>query len=269
MVMDSEKESFDIITDFIKQSNSKFIIDGNTVRKLRNDVQKFSDNCIEEIDKFLLKKLYDDRFVKPVPYDPAALFQFYPCLKLKKGFHIDSHFTSNPGSRSSSRGYVYVIPDGYKLPIPESVELDEALWLYLSWGEAGSEVVNLPEWAHEDVASFLEGDGSPLSYFQSSIFVRDLYELGASWHGLQWGVNKVLVSYDQIPKDEKWTWHEPKPDNWLPLVWKDKNDDWNVSFYTHDDMKSEIIFHNDIYRKGYSFEVFCFTIASSYQAKMF
>ena len=270
MMIDKDKKSFDILTKSIKKSKSKFVIDEKTVSKLRRNVNKFSNKCIKEIDKFLLKKLYDDRFMKPAPYDPAALFQFYPCLRLKKGFHIDSYFASDPGSyRRSSSGHVYVIPDGRKLPMPKTEKLDFELWIFLIWGEAGSKKVTLPKWANDYVASFLEGDGSPLSFFQSSMFVRDLYELGASWHYLKWGVNIVLVSSDQIPKDEDWTWHASKPDNWLPIVWKNEDDDWNVTFYTHDDMESEIIFHDDIYRKDYSFDTFRFTIASSYQAKMF
>jgi len=255
----------------MKQSKNKFIIDGNTLKQLRNDVQIFSNNCIKEIDKFLLTaKPYEDRFIKPVPYKPEALLQFYPCLRLKKGFHIESIFGSNPGTdRTSSKGFVFIIRDGRKFPMPQSEKQDEELLDFLTWGEALSKKDPLPKWVHQNVASYLEGDGSPLSYFQSSMFIRDLYELGATWHDLDWNVNTVLVSSDQIPKDEKWTWHVPKPDNWLPTVWKDEDDDWNVTFYTHDDMKAEIIFHDDIYRKGYDLGIFHSTIASSYNAKMF
>jgi hypothetical protein len=257
------KEAFDYLMIIIAQSKNKFIIDSKTVRKLRRTAKKFSVKCIKEIDKSDSQNLYGERYVTPAPYDPAGLFKYFPCLRLKKGFHVDSYLTGGySSSRTGGEGFVYILPDGYKLPMPESAELDEQLLDFLT-ERTDDSISPLPEWAHEDVGSFLEGDGSPLSYFQASMFVRDLRELGAFWHGLTWGVERVLSSSRKIPKNEDWTWHESKPAPWLPIVWQDEDNGWNVVFYTHDTMNAKIIFNCDLYRGGYDFIPFCFTIASS------
>jgi hypothetical protein len=58
-----------------------------------------------------------------------------------------------------------------------------------------------------------------------------------------------------------WTWYETKPQVWCPIVWKDGNHRWNVTFYTLNEKDADLVFHNDIFLKGYEFDTFLAIVA--------
>lgn len=51
-----------------------------------------------------------------------------------------------------------------------------------------------PKGMDPDVSGYLEGDGLPLSYFEASLWVWEMAELGAVWHGSSWSTYSVLVA---------------------------------------------------------------------------
>ncbi|MCE5338850.1 MAG: hypothetical protein LLF90_09220 [Methanomicrobiaceae archaeon] len=53
----------------------------------------------------------------------------------------------------------------------------------------------LPEEADENISRYLEGDDSPESYLEASVFLRELYAIGAWWHArIGWPQQTVLES---------------------------------------------------------------------------
>src|SRR4051812_34654359 len=97
----------------------------------------------------------------------------------------------------------------------------------------------------------IDGDGSALSYLSASIFVRELGEFGARWHGCSWSTHKILGADPFIgpaPKmmttDDQWTWMERAPETWLPTVVTVHP--VGVRFYTHSALHEErIVRHFD------------------------
>lgn len=243
------------------KSSMRLIIASRAVRELRSKVANFNKCCIDSIFDMYKKKNVQPQFVRRGPYDPAGLFQCYPSLKLRKGYCLDSYYMT--GSSGIERSFVFVLPEGRQLPQPEEGEQDLKLLVYLMTGsvDRGNP---LPPWARYDVVAFLEGDGTPSSYYLTSMFARDIQGLCAPWHCLYEGIEQVAASTDESTKDELSRWYVAPPDSWLPVVWKDEYQFWNVSFYsysTDDDIPiAHVKFNNDTYLRGYEFERFDFTI---------
>jgi hypothetical protein len=94
-------------------------------------------------------------------YDPNHLFDAFPCLQLRDGFRLASYQFVEGGN---GNGFVFAIPTHRSLPEPPETGFS------FGWSSSGTPVFctadkPLPEWVHVDIERFLEGDGSPLSYF--------------------------------------------------------------------------------------------------------
>ena len=183
-------------------------------------------------------------------YDPNLLFDAFPCLQLRDGFWLASYQFVEGGN---GNGFVFAVPIRRSLPDPPEGGFN------FSWSPSGLPIFHadegcLPEWVHADFERFIEGDGSPLSYFQASIFIRELREMGSLWHGCSWSTHEVLASDSRIAK-QKWEWEEKKPRDWRPVVRKDSAGLWRVIFYSHTGLGQEtIIMHEDRFTEGYHFE---------------
>lgn len=91
-----------------------------------------------------------------------------------------------------------------------------------------------PKGALPDVMDGIEGDGSLRSYVQASILRRELRELGAWWHGLEWSTHTLLDNgerpfsprpaspsgnaYAPSDHDEEWRWAAAPPEDWRPFA---------------------------------------------------
>jgi hypothetical protein len=211
------------------------------------------------------------------PYDPNKLIAFFACLQIQKGYHLESYHGQDQSG--NGRAYVFAIPENRNLPrIPPRKVLDDILSADMEededpihasyFSKAFSSILGillptyrpLPKWADRNIESYLEGDGTPLSYFQASLYLREIYELGARWHCAYWSHHKFVTAPQKAPVEE-WTWYEPEPEEWDPVVWKDRNEKWNVAFYTIDSMGADLVFHNDTFISGYEFETFSTNIA--------
>jgi hypothetical protein len=181
-------------------------------------------------------------------YDPNLLLDAFCCLALRDGWQLAAYefFDGENGI-----GFVFGIPAGHSLPDPEE-RFD------FHWSPEGKPVFDpvwqsLPERMQANIGCILEGDGSPLSYFQASIFVRELQEMGSLFHGCSWAAHEVLTSAAQIPL-QKWDWGEKRPRIWRPVV-RNLGSTWQVTFYSYSGLSREqIVFHMDTFAAGYELE---------------
>jgi len=137
----------------------------------------------------------------PSPYDPNQLITLFSCLRIKEGYHLGAYqYLDRTGN---GRANIFVISEKRTLPKrPPQKVLNDSAWQSLSAGMGFSDDMpqwkrtlrnvkhflygiflpyyrSLPKWADSEIENYIEGDGSPLSYFQASIFFRELYELGS------------------------------------------------------------------------------------------
>lgn len=87
--------------------------------------------------------------------------------------------------------------------------------------------------AYADVMAFVQGDGSPESYFAASLFQRECSEFGAFGHGSSWldyhllnddcwdasGEPFVSHNYERVSlRRDEWSWLEPPPADFAPTL---------------------------------------------------
>ncbi len=184
-------------------------------------------------------------------YDPNRLLGPFSCLRLRDGFRLAAYQFHDGGGNGN--GFVAVIPDDRSLPDPPESGFDFA------WSPPGSAVLSsaeglVPEWVRLDIGHFLEGDDSPLSYFQASILLRELGELGAMWHGCSWATHELVTSHKRIP-GRGWKWKRKEPQEWQPVVRRNRVRQWQVIFYTKSDLgQSRVVRHRDTFTDVYNFD---------------
>lgn len=112
--------------------------------------------------------------------DPQQLFSVYTCLSLKPGWELHSIVCN----AADSNGRVFAVREGYDL----DSFIEEANRKQLeAQNYDPMRYLVLPEDVVMDIATVIQGDGSLLSYFHASLFLRMARELGARWHGVHWG----------------------------------------------------------------------------------
>jgi hypothetical protein len=222
---------------------TEYVVSAVAVKKLMRSARRLS----RQIDRDL-EPLHPGWSL--ASYDPNLLFDAFPCLRLRDGFWLASYQFVEGGN---GNGFIFAIPIRRSLPEPPEGGFD------FDWSPSGvrifrSDALYLPEWVHADFERFIEGDGSPLSYFQASIFIRELREMGSLWHGCSWSTHDVLTSASQIAK-QKWMWREKKPSDFRPAVRQNSSGSRHVVFYSHTGLRQEqIVMHKDTYTAGYEFE---------------
>jgi len=156
---------------------------------------------------------YSDWSVSPINVmDVLAVFT---SLRIRDGYTLKMYQYSVGGN---GNGFVYAIPAEGEFPEPMGADY---------------RLSNPPKPTQclDDYMEAIEGDGTPLSYLQSSILKRELQELGAQWHGCSWVEQYVL---DRDPwKDERvssyglqsligsqefWKFCGDPPTDWQPTV---------------------------------------------------
>ena len=182
-------------------------------------------------------------------YDPTQLLAAFSCLRLRDGYRLAAYRFREGGN---GNGFVFAIPEDRKLPEPPESGFG------LGWSSSGSALFtcaedSLPDWVRADVGHLLEGDDSPLSYFEASILLRELRELGAKWHGCSWSTHELVTSGRQ-KLWQRWKWLSKKPEDWRPEVTRDRMDRWRVTFYSYSGLVQErILRHRDTFQDGYQF----------------
>lgn len=106
------------------------------------------------------------------------LLPLFPHINLKKAFRIVAYQW-----RDDIGGYVHVygLPEG--VPWPDSSECLKSK----KFTPTNEYVYPFPTGAIDNLASLLELDGSPESYIEAALFLQEVNEIGAFWHGINWG----------------------------------------------------------------------------------
>ncbi len=190
--------------------------------------------------------------------DLEGFLSVFKSLNIKKGMMLRAYQWRNGGN---GYGVVCAIPQD--LPFPEPDECEVGL------GDYPKSNILLPQGALKNPMEAIEGDHSMWSYIEASMFARELGEIGAMWHGMNWRAHILLdrgcINTLRRPKDvrsledffkpgdlnpDDWDWVEPQPVEWRPTVIKDESS-VRVVFYTYSGLGNHRIYrHADEYRVG-------------------
>jgi hypothetical protein len=193
----------------------------------------------------------------------------FKSLRIKDGRVLRAYQWCSGGN---GYGVVCAMPQDLPFPEPEECEIKPS--------DYPKEQVLVPQGALNDPMEAIEGDLSLWSYLEASIFARELGEIGAMWHGINWWTHKLLdrddFSKPSPPKDilspdlyappdlfvHNWDWLEPQPEDWRPIV-KQEGDLVTVVFYTYSGHGRHRIYrHEDEYEVGsYCFDTMRIEIA--------
>jgi hypothetical protein len=188
---------------------------------------------------------------------PDAIIKACQNISLEEGWHLEAyHFYENGNANTKT----YALPDGTHLLPPEQAlttqnldDLPEDLPGFWPWPPT-------PEYADPDVMAHIIGDDTYLSYIEASILSRELQEIGASWHGLTWGVSHIINTTELIDEQKNNTdsaikfgnlnWTEPVPESMEPVVCC-SDTICNVTWYTRTRLNQEKVACNvDTYQRG-------------------
>jgi hypothetical protein len=110
-----------------------------------------------------------------------------------------------------------------------------------------------PEGALADFMDAIEGDGSLRSYVSASIVRRELDELGAWWHGIQWGTHEIFTDpADGNAGDSSagWSWTDDEFVDRTPVAVRDGST-ITVTFWTSSLLeRARVVRHVDLYEEG-------------------
>jgi hypothetical protein len=193
----------------------------------------------------------------------------FKSLRIKEGRVLRAYQWCSGGN---GYGVVCALPQDLPFPEPEECEITPS--------DYPKEFVLVPQGALNDPMEAIEGDLSLWSYMEASIFARELGEIGAMWHGINWWTHKLLdrddFSKPSPPKDilspdlyappdlfvHNWDWLKPQPEDWRPIV-KQEGDLVTVVFYTYSGHGRHRIYrHEDEYEVGsYCFDTMRIEIA--------
>ena len=198
---------------------------------------------------------YDNKF-RIAPYSLTSLLKRFPTIWLKEGYKLVGYqYVSSGGSN----GFPFVIPEEKNLPDPSDLDLD-----FFQLLDRNSP--SLPDWVDPYIEQYIQGDGSPASYFEASICLRALNEMGAFWHGSHWSSHQLITSKAEAKEIVsrmvafQWTAEGRKlskhgPTEWRPCVEIQTEGSITVKFYTYTEVGRQTIYlFQDAYTTGYLFE---------------
>ncbi len=188
----------------------------------------------------------------------------FPRLRLREGYRLVSYQYVESGN---GNGFTFVIPEGMEPPGPSQLGVHSRGGFFSPY-VAGRPRITGPKGMDPDVSRYLEGDGSPLSYLEASLWVREMAELGAVWHGSWWSAHSVLVADPRLGEEgcgvegseldmlrrADWKLAGPETDEWRPRVTLHPAGGAVVEFYTYCGLGTcQVTKHVDRYFQGYSF----------------
>ena len=95
----------------------------------------------------------------------------------------------------------------------------------------------LPDSLDIEIAPYIIHENTPKSFFQKSIFLRELHDIGAFWHGCSdWHIKGIVLEksevYEAIKSDERsWDGIKNTPELLLPKVTQLADESIEVSFF--------------------------------------
>ena len=205
--------------------------------------RRFSDNYLTELGSESETCWYKS------PVDPMKLLCEFKRLSLKPGYTLRAYvyFVGDNG-----HGIVWGFPENSVFPGPETC---------INKTDHFPEAPKPPEAVPiEDV---LEGNRKPWSYIEASIFLREIREFGARWHGCFWSDVEILCCnpFDKksnIPtrsssnkfNPSQWKWRSKKVADWRPKIIIEP-ERVRVHFYIYNTVgRKTIELKEDLYAKG-------------------
>ena len=178
-----------------------------------------------------------------------ALLGVFKTLKMREGYVLRAYVFR---AQSGGNGVIWAMPEDFKFPEPNAC--NEKVEGFIDYPK--------PPGAQDDLMVAVEGDGSPWSYLQASLFGREAFEFGAWWHGCSWS-NEEIIEADLGLDSREWKWRGQRPTTWEPMVEIAKRS-VRVRFFTYNRLiRESIIRHEDTFNVGrYSFKAKTVTIAT-------
>ena len=185
---------------------------------------------------------------------PDSIIKACQNLSIRDGWHLEAYQFYEGGNANAK---VYALPDGSHLLPPEEAFAEETgeerdgkprgFW---PWPPA-------PDYADGNVMEYFTGDDTPRSYLEASLLSRELKELGAAWHGVSWGVTRIINSTEivhlgtgEIIEADLMDWTETIPTSMEPVICCSETS-CSVTMYTYTGLYGERISRiADIYKRG-------------------
>lgn len=197
--------------------------------------------------------------------DPMRLLSAFPALGLNEGYILRAYQYRSGGN---GNGIVWAMPRDADFPAAEEFPRLEENFLQPP----------KPPSAIDDVMQVIDGDGSPWSYLEASLFAREVAEFGAMLHGVSWGAYKILgedpwqggpdgdladIRRHPAAGPDEWEWRDDSPADWRPSVTRIANE-WLVQFIIYTGLGGQrIALSKDRYgAEGYQFESEVSVVAS-------
>ncbi|HOX27831.1 MAG TPA: SWIM zinc finger family protein [bacterium] len=152
-----------------------------------------------------------------------TLLRKFDLLRMKDGFRIDGY-------------YFYDGMGGNFRPVAMPADMDLPDWTDDSRNPV-FEPEAIPDGIDTEIDSYVVHDHTPKSYFQKSIFLRELDDIGAFWHGCSdWHIKGIVLEKSEVLqaiKSEKYDFTELKntPELLLPKISYPANGSIEVTFY--------------------------------------
>jgi len=172
------------------------------------------------------------------PVSPMEIVKLFSKLRVKEGFELVAYvFRCDMGGN----GVVWAVPEGCFPDVDGCEKLGDAL------GAPKPRCAISP-------FSVVEIDYSPESYIQKSIFVREILEFGAYWHGLSWSLHDIIDT-----KLHDLEWHEDVEDLSPKVIMGEKV---KVEFFTLSEFLGRAVYRHEDVHKGEMFESDVSVVAS-------
>ena len=111
--------------------------------------------------------------------EPVEVLKVFSTLRLKKGFVLRA-YQFREGDNGNA--VVWAMPEGSPFPSPKECQKLKDGFLESPH----------PPLALDDLMEVIECDGSDWSYLSASIFMREVNEFGALWHGCNWSTHEII-----------------------------------------------------------------------------
>jgi hypothetical protein len=206
------------------------------------------------------------------PVDPDQILAIFKSIKLPENLHLVA-FQALGGIGGNS--IVMLWPKG--VPVQDPKEVFQA--------RGGDDFLSTQMYPHSrtggwvdpglilwEIMEAITGDDSPLSYLEASVFLREIFEFGAFWHGKNWSSHHIVdksvldpknyppqVSPTKMPTTNPlgWKWKKEQPADWTPRV-IESGDKRFVEFYSYSGhFQQTIFFHRDSYKEAKNYKCQC------------
>jgi len=170
--------------------------------------------------------------------DPTDVLHVFKTLRLKEGFVLRAYQYREDGNGDA---FVWAMPIDATFPNPQQHQYPPK-----------------PTESLTDLMEAIEGDGTPWSYMEASLFARETDEFGVFWEG-HLAEQDVILGADPFSTGEHvadaWKWNECRPVLWEPSF-QQIDEIAMVTFHTHSRRGRESLYRIvDSFKPGnYAFE---------------